>query len=145
MPDRDFLAEIAARIPTEVDAVTEVTAEEAQATVYEGVSSSGVVRAYATGALVFSHVEIAHLRSLPTLGTDIVEAVNAAMEQASESLTMPGLDEAIAERVEEFTAEIDRLDASLDGLMEWIDSVHSDLGLARGAVEDRQDEGQSPR
>lgn len=129
MSDRDYLAELAARIDLTPVPATEVDPDEAQATLHEGVSASGVVRAYVSGSLAFSHVQIAHLRSPDTLGADIVEAVNAAMTRAAAAFEVPGLDEAMATRIAQFDAEIDKLDESLAGLTAWIDEVHRDLDI----------------
>lgn len=127
MTERDYLAEIADRMSWEPQSEPDVDPDEVQATLYEGVSTSGVVRAYVSGSLAFSHVQIAHLHAPDSLGTDIVEAVGQAMEAAAAAYTTPGLDEAIAERVAAFDAEIDKLDRSMEDLAAWIDGAHADL------------------
>lgn len=128
MSERDYLAELAARIdmrPVTVD----VDPDEVRATMYEGRSASGVVTAYVSGALAFSHVEIAHLRTPESLGGEIVEAVNAAMAHAASACEVPGLDAELAARVSQFDAEIDKLDESLSELVDWIDGLHGELGI----------------
>lgn len=129
MAEYDYLAGLADRITLDYDIEPVIDPEAAPSTVYSGASTSGVVQAEVSGALALTQLHIAHLHSPETLGHDVVEAVNAAMDAAAQAFTMPDLDNEIAERVAAFDKQIDLLDQSMADVGQWLESMHAELGI----------------